>query len=129
MWSIETEKKKYLNQYAPCVEAVKEIERSLADLEKEIREFLRCIDIELLKSYFESLKQVRKMLFQARYRKWFLYLDIYKKIEKMEDETERRVLRLKYLEGYSWEQVAEEIGYSVRQIHNIHKKSLENLKI
>lgn len=129
MRSMETEKKKYLKQYAPCLAAVKDTERSLVDLEMEIRDFLRHIDIDLLESYVESLKQARKMLLQMRYRKRSLYLDIYKKIEKMEDETEKRVLRLKYLEGYSWEQVAEEIGYSVRQIHNIHKRALENLII
>lgn len=123
------EKKKYLKQYAPCLAVVKDTERSLVDLEMEIRDFIRHIDIDLLESYFESLKQVRKTLLQMRYRKWFLYLDIYNKIEKMEDETEKRVLRLKYLEGYSWEQVAEEIGYSIRQIHNIHKRALENLII
>lgn len=129
MQNSDVKKKKYLKQYIPCVMSVREIERTLTSLENELKAFLSHVDIRLLIEYFEKINQVKKLLLQARYRKWFTYLEVYKCIEKLEDETEKRVLRLKYLEGYSWDQVADDMGYSVRQIHNIHKKALGNLKI
>lgn len=129
MQSTEDLKKEYLRQYMPCVIAEKESEQNLNLLESEIKDFLQHIDLNLLKSYFDKLTQVRQMLMQFRYKKWFLYAEIYEKIENMGNETEKRVLRLKYLYGYSWERVSDEMGYSIRQTHNIHRKALANLKL
>lgn len=40
---------------------------------------------------------------------------------------EREVLRYKYLDGLTWEQVAEEMSYSWRHVHNIHSIALNLL--
>lgn len=127
--NTEVNKKKYLKQYILCVAAVKDTEQILVSLENELKEFLKQVDIKIMIEYIEKIRQVRKMLIQSRYRKWFIFFEIYRSVEKIGDETEKRVLRLKYFDGMSWEQVAEEMNYSIRQIHNIHKKALINLKI
>lgn len=44
------------------------------------------------------------------------------------EPRERTLLRLYYISGLTWEQVAEEMNYSWRQVHNIHGKALEKLK-
>lgn len=127
--NTEVNKKRYLRQYISCAAAVKDTEQILISLENELKEFLKQVDIKLMIEYIEKIKQVRTVLIQSRYKKWFVFFEIYRKVEKVDDETEKRVLRLKYFEGMSWEQVAEEMNYSVRQIHNIHKRALINLKI
>jgi len=40
---------------------------------------------------------------------------------------ERVLIRAYYIEGKRWEQVADEVGYSVRQIHYIHGNALRKI--
>lgn len=48
-------------------------------------------------------------------------------IEPLEPR-ERRLIRLYYFKGLTWEQVAVEMNYSWRQVHNIHGMALEQLR-
>ena len=41
---------------------------------------------------------------------------------------ERQLLRLYYVEGMTWEQVAVVMGYSWRQVHRIHGEALRQLE-
>lgn len=43
------------------------------------------------------------------------------------DSVERRVMRHRYIEGLSWEQVCVAMDYSWRQTHNIHARALDRL--
>ena len=40
---------------------------------------------------------------------------------------ERRLMRCRYIDGLTWEEVCVRIGYSWRQTHNIHAKILDKL--
>lgn len=42
---------------------------------------------------------------------------------------ERTLIRLHYIDGLTWEQVCVAMGYSWMQVHRIHSKALEQLKI
>lgn len=58
-------------------------------------------------------------------------LDAMQKIEKaidVLDSTERTLIRLYYIEGVTWEEVAVQLGYSWRHVHRIHGFALEKLK-
>lgn len=48
-------------------------------------------------------------------------------IEKLEPR-ERQLVRLHYIDGLTWEQVAVEMCYSWRQVHRIHSDALKKLK-
>ena len=48
-------------------------------------------------------------------------------IEKL-DPTQRTLVRLHYIDGLTWEQVAVEIDYSWSQTHRIHSAALKRLK-
>ena len=43
------------------------------------------------------------------------------KIEAMQDETEKLVLRLRYIHGKKWEEIAVEMGYEFRHITRVEK--------
>lgn len=58
-----------------------------------------------------------------------LKLLIMKSIEVMKNNDEKLVLRLKYLEFRTFEEIAEDMSYSVMQIHRIHKNALIHFKI
>jgi len=48
-------------------------------------------------------------------------------IEKLKPR-ERLLVRLHYIDGLTWEQVAVEMTYSWSQVHRIHAKALQKLK-
>lgn len=41
--------------------------------------------------------------------------------------NERRLFRLRYLQGKKWDDVCDELGYCKRQVTRIHKKALSKL--
>lgn len=55
-------------------------------------------------------------------------LEIEKSVEALEVPAMRLLLRYRYLEGLSWNEVCEKMGYSWRQTHRIHGRALETLK-
>ena len=51
-------------------------------------------------------------------------------IEKLIEQLpirERRLFRCRYIDGMTWEDVCETIGYSWRQTHKIHSRALDKL--
>lgn len=51
---------------------------------------------------------------------------IIKGIERMNDETEKNILTLKYINGETWEKISEITDYSIRQIYYIHVNALKH---
>ena len=49
-------------------------------------------------------------------------------IEKVENPEYKIILELKYVNLKTWEQIAEITNYSVRNMHYIHNKALDELK-
>lgn len=47
---------------------------------------------------------------------------------EMLEPRERQLVRLRYIDGLTWEQVAVEMNYSWRQVHRIHGDALAKLK-
>lgn len=68
---------------------------------------------------------------EARY--WEKVHSLYAAQARVEDliealePTERQVMRCRYLEGKTWEEVCVAVGYSWRQTHNIHARALDKL--
>ncbi len=51
---------------------------------------------------------------------------IVKKVECMDCEIEKNILLLKYISGYTWEEISEITNYSLRQVYNIHNLALKH---
>ena len=47
-------------------------------------------------------------------------------IESLEP-SERKLMRCRYIDGLTWEEVCVAVGYSWRQTHNIHSRILDKL--
>lgn len=45
-------------------------------------------------------------------------------IDKVEDGTERELLRLRYIHYHTWEDIAEEMHYTLRHTYRLRKKAL-----
>ena len=50
-------------------------------------------------------------------------------IEKVEDPEESLVLNLRYLNFFSWEDIALKMGCSVRNVHVVHSRALEHVVV
>lgn len=72
--------------------------------------------VQLLDLYWQKVAELDKAL-----------IEIEQAIEFLEPR-ERTLIRLYYAEGLTWEEVCVAMSYSWRQIHYIHKKTLEKLK-
>lgn len=57
------------------------------------------------------------------------YQKIEAAIEQLPKVREREVLRLRYLQGLSWEMIAAQVGYSVIRVYQIHGNALINFKL
>ena len=49
-------------------------------------------------------------------------------IEAMEDENEKELLRLRYLLGLTWEDVAYHMCYHIRWVHELHGRALAHFQ-
>lgn len=54
--------------------------------------------------------------------------NIEKTIEAVEDIKLRQILTLRYINGHTFEQIAEEMDYSLRQVLRKHKAALKNFE-
>ncbi len=54
---------------------------------------------------------------------------IMKAIEAVPDRQERMLLTLRYLNYMTWEQIAVNLNCSIRYVHIIHGRALENIKV
>ena len=51
---------------------------------------------------------------------------IVKNVSQMDSEIEKNILLLKYISGYTWEEISEMTNYSLRQVYNIHNHALNH---
>lgn len=135
MASIE-EKKAFLRQYMDCVRA----ENGIKD---EIETLRACAMLPAIamdgmphstckndySSYVARLDGLMRMLNKEMERKWIARAKIMAAIEKLPNETEKLVLKFRYINGWKWERIAEEMYYTYQHIHKIHGKALEHLEI
>lgn len=131
------EKKKYLKQYQKKVMAVKDIELEIEALREEKMSasagagngMPRSNSITDMSNYIVALEEKEQMLIKARYERVKCYTCIYRNIEDLENEDEKRILYLKYIRGLKWERVCIESGYEWTWVHNLHRRALEHITI
>ena len=50
-------------------------------------------------------------------------------IDLVDEARLREVLELYYIDGFTWEQVAQRMNYDVRQVFRLHGKALQKVKV
>lgn len=87
------------------------------------------ITVSFQMSYIAILDEQIELLKVERLEKARCYQKIERQIKQMENEDEQEVLRLRYITGLKWEEVALKMNYSWKWIHKIHGRALQNFKI
>ncbi|WP_367567240.1 hypothetical protein [Lacrimispora sp.] len=99
------------------------LKAAIAEAEEEVQMIQKEINIHGHdKKYVSALNELKQKIIYYRYRKIKICTNLYDKIEALEDEQEKRLLKYRYIRGYRWEIVADKMGYSIRQVFNIHNK-------
>lgn len=96
--------------------AIIEVDEEIQMIQKEMATY------GLDKNYMSALDELKQKVIYYRYQKVKICSELYDKIEALEDEQEKRLLKYRYIRGYHWDVIAEKMGYSVRQVFNIHNK-------
>ena len=133
----EIEKKKeYLKRYHGAVLAEKAIQQEIDELRMD-KMFPMLVQDGMphgssygdLSEYAAQLDGLLADLKEQLEKRISIRREITQKIEQMQDETEKTVLRLRYIHWLRWEQIAERMGYSPEHVQRIHKKAFENFKM
>ena len=83
------------------------------------------IMIEKINRIIEVQEIIKKRDFELKTFQANLYIEI----NRLSNTNEKILLQARYILNETWEQIAERLGYSVRQIHRVHSSALENFKI
>ena len=86
-------------------------------------------DLNDLSNYAAELTDKEDKLYQEGVEHVKAYKEITYEINQLKDENERDVLFYYYIKGFTWWEIAKEMGYSERQIHRFHGNALKNLQI
>lgn len=130
-------KKEYLSRYGKALQAEKVIQEEI----QQLRLDKMCPSIMQdgmphgnagsgdLSGYMAKMDELLEDLKQQMEKRLQIMKGIIRDIERMKNETEKTVLRLRYIHLLKWEEIALKMGYSWKQIHRIHGKALKNFKM
>lgn len=130
------EKKEYLKSYRRAIKREKDILDEIQRLRTD-KMFPSVVNDGMpkgssqsdLSDYIAILDEQIELLKAERLEKARCYQKIERQIKQMENEDEQEVLRLRYITGLKWEEVAVRMSYSWKHIHRIHSSALCNFKM
>ncbi|MBE5976946.1 hypothetical protein [Lacrimispora xylanisolvens] len=120
-------KKTYLQSYQALSFSIKTLEVLMNRMKEEQRQ-----TISFLTTFFGAEQSDMEMtdvftcLKKQLAEKNLICSAIVKKVECMDCEIEKNILLLKYISGYTWEEISEITNYSLRQVYNIHNLALNH---
>lgn len=82
-----------------------------------------------MSSYVAAVETLQEKILQKRYEAIKTYTAISDAIEALDDDMEKRIMRLRYLKLMRWEDVITKIGYAEKQTYRIHGQALDKIKI
>ena len=106
--------KEQLRQYRSIKIETSQIERRIEELER-------------LKADFEVIAPLRNLYREKLAELVEGQLKIEKAIESL-NPTERELMRLRYIDGADWTEVAATINYEWAQTHRVHARALAKIK-
>jgi DNA-directed RNA polymerase specialized sigma subunit len=124
------QKKAYLQSYQALIVSIKTLGNLLIHLKEEQKQLLSIlsgcsnkvqVDIEMtdiFSSFREQLGEKKQICKR-----------IVKSVGQMDSEIEKNILLLKYISGYTWEEISEMTNYSLRQVYNIHNHALKHFSL
>ncbi len=134
MGMSSAEKKTWLNRYRLAGLAVQRLteeiarwEAQAASLTARYGEASGSSGEDSLQRAVEKMLELRDELAAELRRQLTIRREIEEAIRVVEDERLQELLRPRYIEGLTWDKVAERIGYSYRQTMRVHGRALKDI--
>ena len=129
-------KKEYLQSYRYAVIAETQIKEEIDQLRMD-KMFPGLIQDGMphgsggsdLSAYAAKLDELLGELEEQMNERIQLRREIVRKIECIESETEKAVLRYRYIHMLKWEEIAVKMSYTWQHIHRIHGKALSHFEM
>ena len=129
-------KKEYLMRYRDALRAEKQIEEEITQLRLDTMMPAVVNDgmphgsgIGDLSGYAAQVDELLQDLKEQQEKRIQIRREITQKIEKMPNETEKMVLRYRYIHLLKWEEIAVKMCYSWKGIHKVHGRALQHFKM
>lgn len=130
------EKKEYLKSYRRAIRREKDIFDEIQRLRSD-KMFPSVVNDGMprgsnqsdLSDYIAILDEQIELLKAERLEKARCYQKIERQIKKMENENEREILRLRYIQGLKWHEVENKMGFSREWTLKLHGRALRNFKM
>ena len=130
------EKKQYLRRYQTAKRRVGMIQEEIEELRSSKTSPVGLGDgmphgsgTSDLSGYAARLDELLRELEAEKEMQMVTYREIRQQIGMVPDPTEQEILSRRYLIGQSWEKIAEEMGYSYRNITRVHGYALKHFEL
>lgn len=130
------EKKVYLQGYKKAVLSQQQIEDEIRELQQIIVPALKMDGMPHafgngsdLSDYWEKIDHLMETLKKRIEKRMQIRKEIIQTIELLEDETEKLILKCRYIHFNTWDETAEKSFVSLRTVYRIHGQALQHLKI
>ncbi|MBR5485994.1 MAG: sigma-70 family RNA polymerase sigma factor [Oscillospiraceae bacterium] len=128
------EKKRFLNQYLILHKESEYAKIKMIEWAEKAEGLQRIGEIASgggngMQSCVEKMLEYQKKLIAAVKKEMEVIEGIKKAIESVNDIPLRLLLMYRYIDGQSWQDISEKMGYSERQIYRLHGKALKLIKL
>ena len=120
------QKKAFLQSYQALVFSIKTLGDLLIRLEEEQNQMLSVLQENSGTDLVMEMKDIFSSFRKQMEEKNRICKMIEKNVSRMDSELEKNILLLKYISGYTWEEISEITNYSLRQVYNIHNHALNH---
>lgn len=135
-WEINEKKKEYLRKYRSSKRREKGILEEIQRLRMDkmfpsvvFDDMPHAHDHKDLSDYVILIDEQIQNLKDERLERAKIYTDIEKRIREMKDDNEQELLRMRYLQGKTFEEIAVAMRYAYRHITRLHGNALQNFEL
>ena len=127
--------KEYLLQYQHTQREIEDIDRRMAQvrLKYAAPSAINYSDMPKahnsnhdLSDYVAKMDELTDYMISKYTRLRGIEIDIYMRVDRMENQQERELLRYRYIDGMTWTQVADAMLTTERNVYFIHGRALQH---
>ena len=127
--------KEYLHQYRNIQREIEDIDRRMAQIRLKYAapSAINYSDMPKahnsehdLSDYIVKMDELTDYMISKYTRLRGIEVDIYMRVDRMENQRERELLRYRYIDGMTWTEIADALDTTERNVYFIHGRALRH---
>ena len=127
--------KEYLQQYRHIQREIEDIDRRMAQIRLKYAapSAINYSDMPKahnsehdLSDYIVKMDELTNYMISKYTRLRSIEVDIYMRVDRMENQKERELLRYRYIDGMTWTEIADALDTTERNVYFIHGRALRH---